>query len=393
MNHVLALIESQKQYNFFRRCQSSFESLSYRLEFVTSLYSVYLQSLRKTIPCSLVMPSREIQQKDFSQCGELQYGLFTQDQANDYYSSFAERIEKILSAKTTALALLWGGGDTVASCAMIDQCRLNSIPILYIDRANIPGKIFADPKGMNFNSELYQNISLLDGTPAKNDVFDRYQREYISTYRQGGAEARNNINWFLPLDILYSYFVRLPFRGEARIWKKLQEKFIMKDSKSGDKYEITKGSFIFVSLNHSFEIRKENKNYGPAEEIIKLASLRAKEQQVDVVVKLHPAENDKAFISFINALKAQYRFFIRQDDSRTLLLHAQSVVASNTSVALEAMLLNRPVLHFAKSLYREMDHNRLVNYVTSYLLDVDTTSSDQIPAETIAKFLTRAHVK
>jgi capsular polysaccharide export protein len=114
---------------------------------------------------------------------------------------------------------------------------------------------------------------------------------------------------------------------------------------------------------------------------------------VDLVVKIHPAENDKAFLSFINALKAQYRFFIRQDDTRTLLLQAQSVVASNTSVALEAKLLNRPVLHFAKSLYREMDHARLVKYVTSYLLDVDPSSSGQIPADTIAKFLTRVHVK
>jgi capsular polysaccharide export protein len=393
MNHVLVLIESQKQYNFFRRCQSSFESLSFRLEFVTSLYSVYLRSIRNTIPCSLPMRPRKIQQKDFSQCGELQYGLFTQDQANEYYSSFAEQIEKTVSAKTTALALLWGGGDTVASCAMIDQCRLNSIPILYIDRANIPGKIFADPKGMNFNSELYQNISLLDGTPAKKELFDRYQKEFISMERQGGGEAGNNINWFLPLDILYSYFIRLPFRGEARIWKKLHETVIKNESKFGDNYDITKGSFIFVPLNHSFEIRKENKDYGPAEEIIKCASFRANEQQLDVVVKFHPAENDQAFLSFINALKAQYRFFIRQDDSRTLLLHAHGVVASNTSVALEAMLLNRPVLHFAKSLYREMNHTRLVNYVTSYLMDVDTTSSDQIPVETITKFLTRAHVK
>jgi capsular polysaccharide export protein len=290
------------------------------------------------------------------------------------------------------LSLIWGGGDTVASSAMIDQCRMRSIPILYFDRANITGKIFVDPKGMNFKSELYQNISLLDMVQPDKKIYERYQEEFITKYGRTGPGARKKINWFLPVDILYSRFMRLPFRGETNFFTKLGEKFFKKDPLIFDDYVLTEGKYIFVPLNHSFEIRKENKNYLPAEEIIRNAYSLAKEQKKDVVVKFHPAENDRSFISFIASLKTQYHFMIRNEDSRTLLINAYRVVASNTSVALEAMLLKRPVIHFAKSLYKEMDENRLINFVTAFLLDVDIDSDEQISTEIVAIFLKRAHM-
>jgi capsular polysaccharide export protein len=393
MNVILVLIESQQQFAFFSRCKNGFDNLSYQMEFVTNLLSVYLQCSLKKIPCSLTRFPIEIKKnKDFSQCGELLYGYFTQNQANVYYSSFAERINKILLMKSAALSLMWGGGDTVASLAMIDVCRLRSIPILYVDRANIPGKIFVDPKGMNFNSELYQNISLLDMVNPDTIMYERYRKEFITTYGRSGSGVRKKINWFLPIDILYSRFRRLPFRGATNLCKKFSEIIFKKDSLIYDDYILAEGKYIFVPLNHSFEIRKERKDYLPAEEIIKNACSLAKEQQKDVVVKFHPAENDRSFISFINSIKTKYHFIIRHEDSRTLLVNAYRVVASNTSVALEAMLLKRPIVHFAKSLYKELDEKRLINFVTSFLIDVDIYSNDQIPDEIVAKFLKRAHV-
>ena len=379
MDVILVLIESQQQFAFFSRCIYGFKNLSYQMEFVTNLLSVYLQCSLKNIPCSLTRFPKEIKKnKDFSQCGELRYGYFTQHQANVYYSSFAERIEKILLMKSAALSLIWGGGDTVASVAMIDQCRLRSIPILYIDRANIKGKIFVDPKGMNFNSELYQNISLLDMVNPDTLMYERYRKEFMTTYGRTGSGARKKINWFLPMDILYSRFVRLPYRGATNFRKKLGEIFFKKDSIIYDDYILAEGNYIFVPLNHSFEICKESKDYLLAEEIIKCACSLAKELQKDVVVKFHPAENDRSFILFINSLKNKYHFVIRHEDSRTLLVNAYRVVASNTSVALEAMLLKRPIVHFGKSLYKELDEKRLINFVTSFLIDVDIYSNDRI---------------
>ncbi|MFA6440412.1 MAG: hypothetical protein WCX28_13980, partial [Bacteriovoracaceae bacterium] len=152
-------------------------------------------------------------------------------------------------------------------------------------------------------------------------------------------------------------------------------------------------SYVFIPLNHSFEIGKMYGERTFAGDLIAEGKRIADERRLRLVVKFHPAENNNEFISYVRSLQRLYQFDFRHDRSTELIVNASIVVASNTSVALEAMIRDIPVQHVGKSLYRDMNKQRLANYVCWYLIDVEYGSDEPISREVINTFVSRAFLE
>jgi capsular polysaccharide export protein len=390
MTTILSLAESQQQFEFFSRFNLNGRALGYKFIIVTSKLSIYLLCKISGIECSIVNRSNTIAtHKDLTTTGEVVHGFFTEEEASIYYSSFKRTISELYSSNNINLTMIWGGGDTVASHAMVDQAKKNGIQTLFFDKANIPGKIFVDPRGTNYESYLYKNINILDKAKSNEDAFKNYKKRFQSTNQLLGYRNKKYLNWLFPIDLLYSFFSHLPFRGDDQLIKKIFASFSKKKGTPIDSYVLRDGSYIFIPLNHSFEIQKENMSYLLAKELLMEGKALADQLGKDIVVKYHPAENDAKFFDFIRSLQHKYKFFIRNNSSRELISNACTIVASNTSVALEAMLMEKPVVHVGRSIFRELDQKRLSSFITWYLINIDLSLSEPISTEVIEIIIKR----
>lgn len=112
---------------------------------------------------------------------------------------------------------------------------------------------------------------------------------------------------------------------------------------------------------------------------------------MNLVVKLHPAERDIDVIYTILKLREKYKFNIVDNNTFEVIANAQKVITINSTVALEAMILDKPVEILGRSFYKFFYKERTKNYILGYLEDIDFFSNEKFSVEQIEKLLNRCN--
>lgn len=150
----------------------------------------------------------------------------------------------------------------------------------------------------------------------------------------------------------------------------------------------TPKEYIFLPLQVSSDTQiKLHSEYNNIK-AINLAHSESKASNVELVVKIHPAENDPSEIYRIRKEQEKLGFHISDENTVELIKNAQSIITINSTVGMEALLYRKPVKTLGRCLYKEFDHERLKKYIHNYLIDgIDYFEGGIIPTEAAQKLV------
>lgn len=106
-------------------------------------------------------------------------------------------------------------------------------------------------------------------------------------------------------------------------------------------------------------------------EALKIALKMAQKKGVPLVVKLHPAEADLDFIEKVFTLSRNDSFMITDLPGNHLIENAEEVVVINSTIGLEALILEKKLTILGRTFYKNFDIQRIKSYICHYLVDID----------------------
>ena len=102
---------------------------------------------------------------------------------------------------------------------------------------------------------------------------------------------------------------------------------------------------------------------------------------------MHPAEKDVDIIKKVLKFREKYKFKIITDNTFQVIANAEKIITINSTVALEAMILDKPVEILGRSYYKFFNQNRIKNYILGYLENIDFFSDNEFSEEQLRKLV------
>jgi capsular polysaccharide export protein len=120
---------------------------------------------------------------------------------------------------------------------------------------------------------------------------------------------------------------------------------------------------------------------------LNFAQAQAHDLNRKLVVKPHPAEPNPRLLDEIEALCTQRGHLWTGYYTSYLVSNADRVITINSTVGLEAILLDKPVVILGRSLYQNFSKSRAFAFLLRYLIDVRPHDSDPASQSAIDRIL------
>ena len=367
-NHIVIYIDSPNRAKFFSSFVPLFENLQIEFTFLTNKLSA-LRMLPKehTIALRNRNTRRLKRNYDFLHNSlSVLNGYHTFNEAvqiaNDIWSQ--------LDGLTFDMLWIWNGTTTIER-ALSEFAKTHAIKRKYFEISNIENRIFIDPYGISGDSILFQNPKILDRYDYDADAFEKWRKRYKNKKKEQSTKLKNKIPFYAFVDFagyrLYNYiredrrkivtlakqrfsnnFMQMPFDEVD-----LKKKYILLPLQVGNDSQIQ----LYSSYN--------NKH------IIKEALKIARENKAFLYIKPHPREEDPKEIATIKHFLQEKDVFLVNEDLFDLIEHATKVVVNNSTVGLEAKLLDKEVEVFGDAYYKFFDKERARKYIMNYLPKIE----------------------
>lgn len=392
---VIFLVEYDKAGDFFFRLASS---LKCHCVFVTALPSVFYKAKKlgyqavltgfrnrgpeKWVPDAALNATKAVALKSLS------------------ISKGRNRVSEIFNVlKRTVLSggtdseiyiLTWNGSSISGIAAREIKASFPDVKLLFLEIANLPGKIFVDPEGANAQSSLYRDPTLLDSYPLPAErEFEEWSKHYISEKSRKNYVApqakKQSLSYLAMFDFLYSVVLGNNYFGNPLV--KLKNYLGIKGKKSVELEVLTDNSvkdFAFLPLQVSNDSQLLiNSDIGNCEAVRLVSRKESK-----LLIKPHPAERDVSYLAdVVSGLKNVY---VTRENTFDLINSATKVYTINSTVGLEALILGKSVEFLGRSYFSYFDKDRLKKYLFSYLLNFDFFSDQAISSAGAEEILSRA---
>lgn len=393
---IVTHIGSTADYNFFLRLAKVFITKQYRFIFITPKISLYIKVITNGFECHLVFKSKSTNTRDslFNTC-ELLSGIIILEEAVVFYNSIIELVDKLSLKNRPEFIFVWNG-SSVPTRALVDYAKEKRIKTIFFELSNIPGKIFVDPCGVNASSFLYSNIEVLDESVVDQKKYEEWKKRY---YQQKKNEVITKTaiyqekitNYFFFVDWMGAKFLKLPAIGNMSLVNKIQNKIIPKTiNRFEDKYDLEGSNYIFFPMQVSNDSQLLiNSSFNNTEGILYCLN-ESSNYNYDLVVKPHPVESNTTEVAQLSRLKQQYPFYISYKPTFSILENAKEVITINSTVGLEAMILNKKVRFLGRTFYSFFNEDRLKSYILSYLIDIDYFSNELIPHSRVEEIIKKS---
>ncbi|WPL18866.1 Capsule polysaccharide biosynthesis protein [Thiorhodovibrio winogradskyi] len=292
----------------------------------------------------------------------------------------------------------WNGSGLAAGLAA-QLARVNGIPMAFGENGYLPGTMQLDPKGVNAASSFgpdhrrLERILGLSWSAREYATLDAVLQAYRDGKRFTPAVSRPRALGASPLAYLEQALIDWREREPGRRVNRLVPK---------TPPPLPKRYVLFpLQVRQDSQLTVHSPLYGnQLDEVITglVEALADIAPELVLVVKLHPADRDKTDYDPLIRRFGQV-FWLDGGDIRALLPAAQAVVTINSTVGIEAMIFNRPVVVLGRAYY---GFDGLVHLVTrrDQLTDALQRALNQEPnpetnhdylAFLYFKALTRAH--
>lgn len=390
-NSILVFVEWRLELNFFSRFVKGLTELNYDLVFLTNSLSIYLIARRKGLKIFLCKKSfKKTNDRSYLNSVEVLGKFLKQEQAKILFQSVLTRCEELVRSNNVKYFLV-GNGSSTAQIAMKQIALRSQIPTLFFENANIAGKTFVDPKGVNAASSIYEDISILNEYSFNEKEYQKIIQDYLND--SGNVAKKKNFlsieNQYLVFDYLGYSFFNLPpnqnYSLTSRIFRKL---------KYGS-FNITFDNvslsipYVFYPLQVSFDSQILLNSEVSIADALEFAYEEAKRRGLQLIVKPHPKEKDGEVIKKIVEKKNSLRFSLTNLPASKLVKNSEVIVTINSTVGLEGLMLGKEVIFLGKTFYKNLTPELLPKYICGYLADFPYNSSEDISADKIEEILKR----
>ena len=374
MKTIVIFVGAHSDYNLFSRIARAIKPLKYSVIFLTPKLSLYFIAKSNGYQCFLIRNSANTAlNENVLQTNEVAGHIVDAQSAAAFYNAVQELAAKIHAIQKIDLVALWNG-SSVPTKALVRFARRNEIKTLFFELANIPGKIFVDPLGVNAQSLLFSSPWILEQfTDTHTQRYEEWKRDYLLKKRKElttpTAQYQHRINNYLfLLDVIGVRLMNLPSIGNMNILAKMKEKVFHRAFEPlGDQvYHLKNGKYIFFPMQVSNDSQLLFNSPLNNVEGIKYCITRGHENNLDVVVKPHPAEYNETNFQQLRDLQRSYSFSIVLEPTMKILEHASEVVTLNSTVGFEAMIIGKKVTFLGKTFFSFFNEQS----IRQYILDV-----------------------
>jgi capsular polysaccharide export protein len=391
---LLAYCKAMTDLRTFARLRPGLAARGWTLVFVTHLLSVWMVARRIGIPCKLLRPTSDDEGPPWLSadgCPEILDGRTTHSLARRFQNSLWNSLEQTCREHNVGALCQWSGfllcSRTTASFA-----RAHRLPILFFETGNPERKLFADPEGVNGAARLADHPELLDACSVSELAAEAWRLRFLERRRGRVASpqsrAARRINAWFPLDRLghrvlgvpqpERYSIRQKFKVKVRPWLAPTVEPV-----------VPREPYVFLALQVKSDdvVKFPNSEAHDNVSSLEFAAARAATRKCRLVVKPHPAESDTRMLKRVVAFCRDGGHLLTSADSTTLVENAVEVITINSSVGLEAILLDRPVIFLGKSLYGRFSRRQAYAFVLNYLVNFPIDGSEPASAEAVDRIL------
>lgn len=395
---VLVLANSNLEYNFaLRLCEALFQ-IGYRCTVLTLKPSLYIKLKRKGIKSFLIRKlKRDTAIPELNKLIRISNNLLTKEEIITLYVSIFDHVQQMLDKNMIDIVFIWNG-QGLTSSPLSAVANKNKFPRVYFELANIPGKLFVDPTGVNSSSSLYENINLLKDYKSSESQYLEWKENY-SKYKSKNfiipqvdkLYKRNNL--LFPLDYLSCKAMITPVSGDYTLVRKFFNKFRQNYYHSYSSNNIPNIKYLFLPLQVDNDTQLVFNSDVNNIEAIKISFDLAKKKGFDLVVKPHPASSNRKEIEEVLLLKQRLDFVLTNKNTFDLLINAEEIVTINSSVGLDGLIFGKDVTFLGKSFYSNLNKEYLRNYILSYLINIDYFSNEKIDIRALEKVFERGTIE
>lgn len=384
MDKILILVDSVERFKFFKRLAFGLRE-RYNVTVATSEPLVWLQCKFSNIQVSLLTRRLSQNYKFFSEQVYKSIEILNQEYSFDdgvqIYGSVYSKIEKDYKNSPFRL-VLWNGQQLVCRAAADAVSNLGG-DITFLEISNLPDLIFSDSKGVNALSSIALDPVLLD---LLEDVNLDHHRKWVLQYYESKLETipqASLSNFRLALSLVNHLMkVLYPALLKQRFSSKFEKSSFVDVSLCDFQAEIPSCCYIFLPLQVSSDTQIKLHSSVDNIAAIKIAFKLAQEKSMKLVVKLHPAEKSQVELERILELHKVLGFSLSIANTNELVRKASFIVSINSTVGLEAMILEKEVIVLGRALYSSFDQERLRKYIHSFLVGgVDYFSGEPLKLE------------
>lgn len=388
---IVIVVEIYRHWLFFRRFADSFSRLGVSAAIVTPLISVFKEA----------RPRFEVKlaRNTFSGSGghlfsehDIRSGKLTHKQSRRLCDNIYSALMALGSIEPVTQLWIWNGLSSagVAATRFADD---KAVETRFFELANITGKLFVDPKGVNIQSQLHAQPERLD-YPADLQKFRAWKDAYLelkySQHIVPQSFRLKKVMWAQWIDMLAQYFGLVQLSDRIDLLKTFAPRISVRIAATAA--SVDHDPFIFFPFQVSTDTQLTINSTIDNRDALLICSERARAKGLSLVVKFHPAESDHHYMKSLYTLIHSVGALISQDNTFDLIRKAREVVVINSTVGLESLLIGKETTFLGRSLFACLsDENRLANYINDYLIDLEYFSEEPVSMNTLRKLINFNH--
>ncbi|ELI5732797.1 hypothetical protein RRK63_001459 [Vibrio fluvialis] len=385
----IAYVDHIERLKFFLR----FKEKEKKILFITCRLSIYLLGKLKKINISLVKPHAISHQDDEIITKSRDYlagflsfkdAMTIESSINNYINNFEGNISGFL---------LWNGSD-VAERTINKFSVEKNIPTIFLEIANLPGKIFIDPLGTNAKSALFKidDLSVLKNIRSISfseyeSYIEVYKKEKSGNYKPPQSKIMSKINYYFLLDYLGSIIHITPRVQSLCLRDKISTVLSRLKGKGvclGSVESLDK-NYLFLPLQVSNDsqvlLNSSINNIDAIQWCVDYCS----HNNLALLVKIHPAEKDSDTLNVYQHLSESNNFKLVTNNTNDLIVNATKVVTINSTVGFESKLLGIDTIFLGDSFYDKFESKVIPYYINCYLFDCDYFGDEDIDFNSLLK--------
>lgn len=391
MEKILIVLKSYEHINFFLRMKSAMLKLNYNIIFITFSYATYRKLRKMNENVHLIKKEKNSVNIDIDikKTYEFKIKYFSENLIKNLYSASYINIKNLVDKENVKYIFIWNGSEIIDKAAKKIAEEYN-IKTIYFEIGNFPGKLFVDPFGTNAASNLYKNKNILKNYNVDYKIYQQWKEKFIErNLKQHIVKQSKNIFpkmgqffWNRIGEIFITKFFCLK-DTEEKILRFLYHKIYRVNYTS---YDLSK-KYIFFPLQVSIDTQIVIHSDINLQDALDYAIQKADELGYDLLVKPHPAEPN---IKFMKSLLKDKKLCLVNYNTLELIKNAYEIITINSTVGLEARLLNKKVDILGKALYKSFNEEDISRYILGYLINIDYFSKEIIELDELKNILNRA---